>query len=97
MAPLAGGLRELEAYDSAVEHQGVEALTGLRRLALRRCCVAADAVRRMGLLRHLTIDLEGSDSAHCDGWRRVATVDGEAALRTSMGPHLEDVHVRVPR
>ena len=70
------------------------ALTGLRRLSLSGCCgVSVDAVRRLPMVRHVQVILDGSDrSAAAEGWRRVMAPEGEAALRADM-PQLEDVHV----
>ena len=94
LAPLAGSLLELDARNSALDEEGVGALTGLRRLTLDRCRgVSMDAVRQMPMLRHLDVTVLRKDrSATAESWRRVRGREGAAALRAEM-PQLE--HVRV--
>ena len=96
LARVAGSLRALEAIEANVDDEAVGALTGLRRLRMERCGgVSVDAVRRLPMVRHLDVAVYKGDSvAVVAGWLRVASREGEEALRADM-PLLEDVRVVV--
>ena len=99
LAPLADSLRELCAVHSAVDDDGVGALTGMRSLTLRNCKgVGVHAVARMRMLRSVTVSMEEEEedefalSDVAAGWTEAESRGVGEVVGAPMA-HLESVRV----